>query len=69
MTLVIGAVGATLIASALLVLSKKQPREKSGPKNNWQNEDYLAREKDGTWAEGSTHSKTQSRDSGAIDFL
>jgi hypothetical protein len=34
-------------------------REKSGPANNWENEDYMSWEADGTWAEGSTHSMSE----------
>ena len=32
--------------------------ERPGIRNNWQNQDYMARRKDGTWAEGSTMETT-----------
>ena len=59
---------AILVAILILVfvvwmMSRPTAGERSGPDNNWQNEDYLSREADGTWAEGSTHSKTEPGDS------
>lgn len=30
-----------------------------GPANNWQNEDYASRKADGTWTDGSTHTKSE----------
>lgn len=55
--------GAMLLGFAVWAMVHGSRREKSGPVNNWQNEDHLSREADGTWAEGSTYSKSRSPDS------
>lgn len=60
----IGILGGTvLLGLAVWAMMHGSRREKPGPINNWRNEDYLSREADGTWAEGSTYSKSPSRDS------
>ena len=41
-------------------------RERSREANNWRNEDHLARARDRTWAEGSTHAKSEPRDSSGL---
>ena len=46
-------------AFALWALRAKR-RSKARPENNWRNEDFMAREANGTWTEGSTHSKSDS---------
>jgi hypothetical protein len=55
--------GFLALALAIWAMIHGTRREKSGPKNNWENEDHLSREADGTWSEGSTYSKSPSRDS------
>jgi len=55
--------GAVIGGLTLWAMIHGSRREKSGPANNWRNEDYLSREADGTWAEGSVHPKTEPRDS------
>lgn len=63
MTLALLIGGAFTIGLAVWAMMNGSKRERAGPNNNWQNEDYLSQEADGTWAEGSTHSKSPSRDS------
>ena len=59
MTIATILVGATIIALTLWMMIHGARRKKSGPANNWQNEDYLAREADGTWSEGSLYPKSE----------
>jgi hypothetical protein len=58
--------GAAIVGFALWAMLRDSRREKPGPSNNWRNEDYLSREADGTWAEGSTYSKSQPPDSSGL---
>jgi hypothetical protein len=46
------AASALVIGAFALILGNR--RKRTGPEMNWHNEDYLSRERDGTWAEGST---------------
>ncbi len=62
MTALLVLIGTAIVVFALWAMMKGLRRERSGPANNWRNEDYLSREADGTWAEGSTYSKSPSRD-------
>jgi len=43
--------GAAVLVLALVAFRSARRRIRSGPKNNWQNEAYLAREADGSWTE------------------
>ena len=56
-------IAAAFVGFALWALIHGSRRAKSGPANNWQNEDYMAREADGTWSEGSIYPKTEPGDS------
>ena len=60
--------GGIVVGVALWVVSWRASGERPGPDNNWKNQDYSAREADGTWAEGSQHSKTLPGDSTGIGF-
>jgi hypothetical protein len=55
-----GTVAVCIIAWAIFGGSRKG---RPGPSNNWRNEDYMAREADGTWAEGSAHPKSEPNNS------
>ena len=55
--------GGLLLLFALWSMLRGTRREKPSPANNWENEDHISRRTDGTWAEGSTHSKSQPPDS------
>ena len=59
------AVGLALAVFVVWAL-RSRTRPKSGPDNNWRNEDHLSRAADGTWAEGSTSPKTQPSDSSGL---
>ncbi len=63
MTLIALLGGAVIFGLAVWAMIHGSRREKPGPTNNWQNEDHLSREADGTWVEGSTYSKSPPRDS------
>ena len=63
MTIATILVGAMIIALTLWAMIHGARRKKSGPANNWQNEDYLAREADATWSEGSLHPRSEPPDS------
>jgi hypothetical protein len=58
--------GAAIIGLALWAMIRGSRREKPGATNNWRNEDYMSREADGTWAEGSTYSKSQQREGSGL---
>jgi hypothetical protein len=60
--------GAAILGFALRAMMRGSRREKPGPGNNWRNEDHMSREADGTWSEGSTYSKSASRDSTGLGF-
>lgn len=63
MTLAVLLGGALTLGLAVWAMMHSSRRERPGPDNNWENEDYLSREADGTWAEGSTYSKSPPRES------
>lgn len=63
MTTLLTVSGIALLGIAVWAMVRSSRRSKPGPANNWQNEDHLSREADGTWAEGSTYSRSPSRDS------
>jgi hypothetical protein len=65
-TMLLILLGIPLGVAALWAVSRSPRGEKSGPANNWRNEDHLSREADGTWAEGSTYSKSPSQDSSGL---
>ena len=46
-----------LMLGSCALIARRRWRE-SGPENEWENEDFMAREDDGTWAEGSTTPQT-----------
>lgn len=48
-----------ILAFVVWALAPHGRRSRPGPENNWRNEDYLAREADGTWSEGSLHPKSE----------
>lgn len=58
--------GVIAAALALWGMIRGSRREKPSAKNNWRNEDYMMREADGTWAEGSTYSKSQPGESSGL---
>jgi hypothetical protein len=60
--------GAAIGALALWAMVHGSRREKPGAANNWRNEDYLSREADRTWTEGSTYSRSPPRDSSGLDL-
>jgi hypothetical protein len=60
------AILALAIAAFALWALRTRWRPKAGPDNNWRNEDFLARDVDGTWAEGSTNPKSAPHDSTGI---
>ena len=66
MTWVIIILGALASLVAVLGLTKRKAGERSGPHNNWKNEDFAAREADGTWTEGSTYGKSRPSDSSGM---
>lgn len=47
--------GVAIVTVAVSAMAHRRRHARPGPENNWQNEDYLAREADGTWSEGSLH--------------
>lgn len=61
LTLLVG--GALTLGLAVWAMMHSSRRERPSPDNNWENEDYLSRGADGTWAEGSTYSKSPPGDS------
>jgi hypothetical protein len=63
MTILLILVGATLGGVGIWALMRGSRRAKPSASNNWRNEDYMSREADGTFSEGSTYSKAPSRDS------
>lgn len=56
---VLAALIAPAILGGVLWMMSRRAGPRPGPANNWRNEDYMSRESDGTWAEGSSYSKTQ----------
>ncbi len=48
-----------ILGFAVWAMTRGDRRERPGPDNNWQNEDYTARDADGTWSEGSTYEKSK----------
>jgi hypothetical protein len=58
--------GTVIVGLALWAMMHGSRREKPGPANNWRNEDHASREADGTWAEGSTYSKSRPPDSSGL---
>lgn len=63
MTAALASLAVAILCLAIWAMVRGSRREKPGPANIWQNEDHLSREADGTWTEGSTYSKSPSRDS------
>ena len=47
------ALALALIVGASALIFRRRWQE-PGPENEWENEDFMAREADSTWAEGST---------------
>jgi hypothetical protein len=58
--------GAAVVGLGVWAMIRGLRRERPDATNNWRNEDYMSREADGTWTEGSTYSKSQSPDSTGI---
>jgi hypothetical protein len=65
-TAALGLLGAVLLGFAIWAAARGSRRRKSGPANNWRNEDYMSREDDGTWSEGSTYSKSSPGDNSGL---
>jgi hypothetical protein len=51
--------GVAFTAFAVWGMAHGSRRKRPGPDNNWRNEDYMAREEDGTFTEGSTYEKSR----------
>jgi hypothetical protein len=63
LVVIIGFVFLAFAGWAIFMVNKSR---RSGPENNWRNEDFMSREADGTWAEGSAHSKSRPGDSSGL---
>jgi hypothetical protein len=63
MTLAIILTVVAMFGVAVWAIIRPARRNRPGPDNNWRNEDYMAREADGTWAEGSAHPKSEPNNS------
>jgi len=59
MTAAIVLSGVAILTVAVWAMVRRSRRARPGPENNWQNEDYMAREAEGTWAEGSLDPKSE----------
>lgn len=55
-----------ILAIAIWAMTHRRRRARPGPENNWQNEDYMAREAEGSWSEGSLH--PQSKQGGGMGW-
>jgi hypothetical protein len=65
-TLALVGTAMAMVAFAIWAIARGLRRERSSEANNWLNEDHLSRARDTTWAEGSTHSKSEPRDSSGL---
>lgn len=51
--------GVAILTAAVWAMARRSRRARPGPENNWLNEDFMAREAEGTWAEGSLDPKSE----------
>lgn len=58
--------GVVIVALVAFFATRRTSRPRSGPHNNWRNEDYLSRDAAGSWTEGATYSKSEPKDVSGI---
>lgn len=62
MSLVLLIGGVLIVALVAFIATRGSSRLRSGPHNNWRNEDFLSRGAAGSWTEGATYSKSEPKD-------
>ncbi len=66
MNVILFAAGALIFSLATWAIVQGYRRPRSGPHNNWRNEDYLSRDAADSWTEGATYIKSEPKDGSGL---
>ena len=61
--------GSGVLAYAVWRGFRSRQTQMPGPANSWQNEDFASRQADGSWTEGSMHTKSEPTATSGIGTL